>query len=616
MKASTTHQNDLDLLRIISCGSIASGKSTLLGRLMYETRLLSCNQAPASQQVSKKSKANGEVDFSVLVNGQAPERGQKTRVDIAYRLFTTKHRKFIAADVSGHEQYTRNMAIGASTADVAIILVDASQGILTQTQRHSSIASLLGIKHIVLVVNKMDLAGYQQDVFNDIVNRYQKFAKNLQFDSVVPIPLSALEGDNITEHSTNFQWYSGPSLLDHLETVDVIGAKRDHPFRFPVQKANHPSSELQGYSGTVATGTIGKGKEVRILPSGETAIVEDIFLYKTAIEKAVVDQTITLTLNKTINISTGDTIVEAGKPCEVSDQFSIAVVWIDEKPGFIGRTYCLAMGPTRVKAVITAIKHKVDINNFEKLSANALEQYDIGELTLSLDQPITFESNNQCKALGSFVLIDRYTDDKVATGVINFSLHRAANVHMQALVVKREAREKLNGHSGKVLWFTGLSGSGKSTVANALEQVLHQRGMRTYILDGDNVRHGLNKDLGFTDADRVENIRRISEVAKLMVDAGLIVITSFISPFRSERDMARSLFNEGEFVEVFINTPLEVAEQRDPKGLYKKARRGELPHFTGIDSDYETPLNAELVLDTATHSVEECVEQLLDFFSV
>tara|TARA_B110000858_G_scaffold17319_1_gene17509 strand:+ start:46752 stop:48644 length:1893 start_codon:yes stop_codon:yes gene_type:complete len=605
---------DLDLLRLISCGSAEDGKSTLIGRLLYEAQLLPNGQLATLEQDSGKQGTDDEIDFALLVDELPFEKEQNITIDVTYRYFNTGHRKFAVADNASQEQYTRNMVAGASTADLAIILVDASQGILSQTQRHSFIASLMGIKYVVLAINKMDLAHYEQDVFDDIVNHYMKFAENLQFDSIMPIPLSALNGANIVERSANFPWYAGPTLLDYLETVEIAGPEANYPFRFPVQEIGHLDSECKSYSGTVAAGSINKGELIRALPSGETATVKNVLPGKTELGKALVNQAITLSLDTEINISQGNTIVEAGNPCEVSDQFSVTTVWMDQKPGFIGRTYWLMMGPARVNAVITAIKHKVDINSFEKLSANELKQNDIGELTLSLDQAVAFEPYSQCKALGSFVLLDHYTNATVAAGIINFSLHRAANVHRQALVVKREAREQLNGHKGKVLWFTGLSGSGKSTVANALEQVLHQRGMRTYILDGDNVRHGLNKDLGFTDADRVENIRRISEVAKLMVDAGLIVITSFISPFRSERDMARSLFEEGEFVEVFVNTPLEVAEQRDPKGLYKKARRGELPHFTGIDSDYEAPLRAELEINTADNSVDECVEQILSYF--
>ena len=605
-------QSHLDLLRFITCGSVDDGKSTLIGRMLYEAQLLFQDQVTALKNDSKKmGTQGGDIDFALLVDGLAAEREQGITIDVAYRFFNTERRKFIVADTPGHEQYTRNMVTGASTADVAVILVDASQGILTQTRRHSFITSLLGIKHVVLAVNKMDLVDFEQSRYEEIVAAYQEFATHLKFETITEIPLSALKGDNVIERSKNTSWYYGPTLLGFLETVEVGRSQLKHPFRFPVQWVNRSNAAFRGYSGTVVAGSIEKGQQIRVLPSGEVAGVDEILLYKTNLDKAIAEQAVTITLDRDIDVSRGDVIVAANDPCEVSDQFEVSLVWMDQEHGYIGRSYWMQTGETRVNATITDIKFKYNINTFEQLSSQSLALNEIAELTLSLDKAIPFEPYESCKAMGAFVLVDRYSHATVGAGMINFALRRAQNVHRQALAVDKQARAKLNNHAGKVLWFTGLSGSGKSTIANALEQVLYERGMRTYILDGDNVRHGLNKDLGFTDADRIENIRRISEVAKLMVDAGLIVLTSFISPFRSERDMARSMFEADEFVEIYMNVSLETAELRDPKGLYKKARRGDLPHFTGIDSDYEIPENAELELSTEDLSVGECVKEIL-----
>lgn len=612
LNAYIEKQASLDLLRFITCGSVDDGKSTLIGRLLYEAKLIFDDQVASLQADSKKPGAgDSAIDFALLVDGLAAEREQGITIDVAYRFFNTARRKFIVADTPGHEQYTRNMVTGASTADVAVILLDASKGMLLQTQRHSFLVSLLGIRHVVLAINKMDLVSFDEEVFSSIVREYTDFSKNLEFSSITAIPLSATEGDNVIERSQHTRWYSGPTLLEFLETVEVRKSQLDHPFRFPVQWVNRYGSNFRGFAGTVVAGSIEKGAQLRVLPSGETASVQDLLLSKNSLSRAVVDQAVTITLDKEIDVSRGDVLVAAEDPCEVSDQFEVTLVWMNGEPGFIGRSYWLLLGTTRVNATITSIKFKYDINNFEELSSESMQLNDIGELNLSLDKPIAFEPYRKCRGMGSFVLIDRYSYATVGAGMINFALRRAGNIHRQALVVDRAARESLNGNSGRVLWFTGLSGSGKSTIANALEQALHLKGIRTYILDGDNVRHGLNKDLGFTDADRVENIRRISEVAKLMLDAGLVVITSFISPFRSERDMARRLFAEGEFFEIYVNVPLFVAEQRDPKGLYKKARRGDLPHFTGIDSSYEEPENPELELATADMSVDDCVAQIL-----
>ncbi len=605
-------QAGLDLLRFITCGSVDDGKSTLIGRMLFEAQMIFEDQITTLKADSKKlGTQGGDIDFALLVDGLAAEREQGITIDVAYRFFNSDRRKFIVADTPGHEQYTRNMVTGASTADVAVILIDATQGVLTQTRRHSFIASLLGIKHVVLAVNKMDLVEFDQDIFQDIVAAFREFATNLKFRSITEIPLSALKGDNVIARSSQTRWYSGPTLLGFLETVEVGRSQMEHPFRFPVQWVNRPHAGFRGYSGTVVAGSIEKGDPVRILPSGEVANVTEIVLYKTNLDKAIAEQAVTISLDRDIDASRGDVIVQADDPCEVSDQFEVSLVWMDQERGFVGRSYWLVLGTTRVNATITDIKYKYNINTFEKLSTRELELNEIAEATLSLDKEVPYEAYQSCKAMGAFVLIDRYSHATVGAGMVNFALRRAKNVHRQALVIDKKAREKLNGHKGRVLWFTGLSGSGKSTVANALEQVLHDQGIRTYILDGDNVRHGLSKDLGFTDADRVENIRRIAEVAKLMVDAGLVVLTSFISPFRSERDMARELFEAGEFVEIYVNVSLETAEQRDPKGLYKKARRGELPNFTGVDSDYEPPEDPELELSTDNLSVDECVKEIL-----
>ena len=612
--AYIANQSHLDLLRFITCGSVDDGKSTLIGRMLFEAQLIFEDQVTSLKADSKRQGTQGgEIDFALLVDGLSAEREQGITIDVAYRFFNTDHRKFIVADTPGHAQYTRNMVTGASTADVAVILVDASLGVLTQTKRHSFITSLLGIKHVVLAVNKMDLVNYDRDVFDAIVTTYSAFAEQLEFETVTPIPLSALMGDNVIERTRNTPWYTGPTLLGFLETVEVRQAQLEHPFRFPVQWVNRPNANFRGYAGTVVAGSIEPGDEVRILPSGESAQVSEIVLFEDKLERAVVDQAVTITLDRDIDISRGDVLVAADCPCEVSDQFDASLVWMDQEQGFVGRSYWLMLGTTRINATLTDIKYKYNIDTLDQLSARSFALNEIGRVTLSFDKAVPFEPYKDCMGMGSFVLVDRYSHATVAAGMINFALRRAGNVHRQALTVDKDARAKLNGHAGKVLWFTGLSGSGKSTITNATEQVLHNNGVRTYILDGDNVRHGLNRDLGFTDADRVENIRRIAEVAKLMVDAGLVVLTAFISPFRSERDMARALFDDDEFVEIYLDVPLEVAEQRDPKGLYRKARKGELPHFTGIDSTYEAPETAELMLPTGDLSVEECVKRVLEF---
>ncbi len=605
-------QANLDLLRFITCGSVDDGKSTLIGRMLYEAQLVFEDQVTSLQQDSKKlGTQGGDIDFALLVDGLAAEREQGITIDVAYRFFSTDHRKFIVADTPGHEQYTRNMVTGASTADVAVILVDAVNGVLTQTRRHSFITSLLGIRHIVLAVNKMDLVDYNEERFNEIVADYEKFAEQLSYESITAIPLSALKGDNVIERSGHTHWYSGPTLLGFLETVDVSNDDEQEAFRFPVQWVNRPSSDFRGFAGTVVAGSINKGDDVRVLPSGEVAKVQDIVLYHDSLDHAERDQAVTITLDKEVDVSRGDVIVSADAPSEVADQFDASLVWMDQDKGYTGRSYWLMLGTTKINATLTDIRFKYNINTLDQLSAREFELNDIGRVTMSFDKAVPFEAYANCKGMGSFVLIDRYTHATVGAGMINFALRRSQNIHRHAHNVDKEARARLNGHKGKAIWMTGLSGSGKSTVANALELELHNRGVRTFILDGDNVRHGLNKDLGFTDTDRVENIRRIAEVAKLMVEAGLVVITAFISPFRSERDMARALFEDDEFVEVHLDVPLEEAESRDPKGLYKKARRGEIPNFTGIDSPYEAPETADVTLKTHELSVEQCVEELI-----
>ena len=606
-------QNALDLLRFITCGSVDDGKSTLIGRMLYEAQLVFEDQVATLLKDSKKlGTQGGDIDFALLVDGLAAEREQGITIDVAYRFFGTDHRKFIVADTPGHEQYTRNMVTGASTADVAVILVDASQGVLTQTRRHSFLASLLGISHVVLAVNKMDLVNYDPAVFAQIESDYLAFAEALNFASITSIPLSALQGDNVIERSRRTDWYSGPTLLGYLETVEVAASNVDADFRLPVQWVNRPNADFRGFAGTVAAGSIAPGEAVQVLPSGQEAVVETIVLFDQSLPQALPKQSVTLTLDRQIDVSRGDVIVAKGSPCEVSDQFDTSLVWMDQDAGYVGRGYNLMLGGRIISATLTEIKYKVNVNTLEQLPSRSLALNDIGRVTLSLDEPIPFAAYADCRDLGSFILIDRYSKATVGAGMINFGLRRAQNLYPTQTTIDTASRAKLMGHEGKVIWLTGLSGSGKSTVADALESRLHAMGIHSYLLDGDNIRGGLNKDLGFTEADRVENIRRTAEVAKLMADAGLVVITAFISPFRSERDMARSLFKPGEFAEVFLDVSLDVAESRDPKGLYKKARRGELPHFTGIDSPYEAPESADLRLDTSELSVEECVDRLLD----
>lgn len=605
-------QSKLDTLRFISCGSVDDGKSTLIGRMLYEAQLLFEDQVSSLQADSKKSGTQGEdIDFALLVDGLSAEREQGITIDVAYRFFATDRRKFIVADTPGHEQYTRNMFTGASTADLAIILIDATQGILDQTRRHSFIVSLLGIKHIILAVNKMDLVDYSHECFQNICDEYTSLSKNFEFESITPIPLSALKGDNVVQNLNNMKWYQGPTLMTFLETVDISEGSKNGFFRLPVQLVNRPNSDFRGYSGTIISGNVSVGDKVKLLPSGKNATINRIILASQELENAICGQAITVTLDKEIDLSRGDLITSHENPCEVSNLFESDLVWIDNESGYIGRKYIIRLGTSQINASLTDIKFKYDINDFKEKPGRKLNQNDIARVQITLDNEIGFEAYKDCSGMGAFVLIDKYTNATAAAGMVRFSLRRANNIHRQNLDINRSDREKLAGHQAKVIWLTGISGSGKSTIANAAEKLLYQRGYRTYILDGDNIRHGLSKDLGFTEADRVENIRRISEVSKLMLDAGIIVITAFISPYRSERDMAKNLFDDGNFKEVFIDTPLKIAEERDPKGLYKKARNGKIPNFTGIDSPYEAPLNPDLVINAATQSIEDCARSLV-----
>jgi bifunctional enzyme CysN/CysC len=600
------------LLRFITCGSVDDGKSTLIGRLLHDTRLLLDDQVAALEADSRKHGTQGEqIDFALLVDGLAAEREQGITIDVAYRYFSTDKRKFIVADCPGHEQYTRNMATGASTADLAIVLVDARKGLLTQTRRHSYIVSLLGIKHVLLAVNKMDLVDYDHARFDEIVDGYRGLASTLGIDNVTAIPLSALKGDNMLVPSPATPWYTGESLLEHLENVDVSRTHGNTGFRMPVQWVCRPDQNFRGFAGTVVAGEIAPGDEVAVLPSGQRTKIARVVTATGDLDRVRAGQAVTLTLADEIDASRGDVIAAAVSPPEVADQFAAHMIWLGEDQMLPGRPYWLKIGARTVGATVTEIKHKVDVNTQDELAAKHLELNEVAYCNLYLDQPVAFETFADNKSLGAFILIDRQSNATVAAGTLDFALRRAGNIHWQHVDVDKTARSRIKHQQPRCLWFTGLSGSGKSTIANLVEKRLLAMGHHTYILDGDNVRHGLNKDLGFTDEDRVENIRRVAEVAKLMVDAGLIVLVSFISPFRAERRMARDMFAEGEFVEVFVNTPLEVAEKRDVKGLYAKARAGQLRNFTGIDSPYEEPEHPEAVLVTAEASASDLADKLV-----
>lgn len=613
IRAYLAAQEQKSLLRFITCGSVDDGKSTLIGRLLYESKLVFEDQLATLERESKiVGTQNGEIDFALLVDGLAAEREQGITIDVAYRFFSTDKRKFIVADTPGHEQYTRNMATGASTADLAILLIDARAGIMTQTRRHAYIASLLGIRQIVLAVNKMDLVDYDQTVFENIFKDFTQFSKELNFQQVTPIPLSALRGDNIITTSDKTPWYKGQSLLAYLEQAPTASELTAENFRFPVQWVNRPNLDFRGFAGTIASGLIKEGDAIRVLPGGKTSTIKQVLLADTALAQGEAGQSITLTLNDEIDISRGNVITKIDAPVEVSDQFEATILWMDEAAMLPGRPYTLKLASQTATATINSPKHKVNVNTLEKMAAKTLQLNEIGLCTLSLDRNIAFEPYDTNRTLGGFILIDRMSNATVGMGMIKFALRRAANVHWQSLSVDREAHASLKGQKPAVLWLTGLSGSGKSTIANALQALLHSHGRHSYLLDGDNVRHGLNKDLGFTDVDRVENIRRVGEVSKLMADAGLITIVSFISPFRAERRLARELMEDGEFIEIYVNTSLALAETRDPKGLYKKARAGEIANFTGIDSPYEPPEDPEITIDTEQVSAEDAAQIIFD----
>jgi bifunctional enzyme CysN/CysC len=626
-RAQGAHQSDLiaedigaylkqhevkSLLRFLTCGSVDDGKSTLIGRLLYDSKMIFEDQMAALEADSKRvGTQGGDIDFALLVDGLAAEREQGITIDVAYRFFSTDKRKFIVADTPGHEQYTRNMVTGASTADAAIILIDARKGVLTQTRRHSYLVKLLGIRHIVLAVNKMDLVDWSKETFDTIIAEYRDFANQIGIEDFTAIPMSALKGDNITDASDKAPWYSGPPLMRWLEDAPVEDDLREKPFRMPVQWVNRPNLDFRGFSGQIASGVIKPGDKVKALPSGRESTVERIVTFRGDLPEGVAGQSVTITLKDEIDVSRGDVLAASGNPPAVADQFESTVVWFDDEPMLPGRPYLLKVGARMVAAQITEPKYKVNVNTMEHLAAKRLELNEIGVVNLSTDAPIAFDAYEENKDLGGFILIDRISNRTVGAGLLHFALRRSQNIHWQAVDVHKDARARQKGQAPKVLWFTGLSGAGKSTIANLVEKKLFAEGRHTYLLDGDNVRHGLNKDLGFTDEDRVENIRRVAEVAKLMADAGLIVLVSFISPFRSERRMARDLMGEGEFLEVFVDTPLAVAETRDVKGLYQKARAGQLKNFTGVDSPYEPPENAEIRIDTTKASAEEAAEQIV-----
>jgi len=608
------HQHEhKSLLRFITCGSVDDGKSTLIGRLLYDSKMIFEDQLAALEADSKKvGTQGGDLDFALLVDGLAAEREQGITIDVAYRFFSTDKRKFIVADTPGHEQYTRNMVTGASTADLAVILIDARKGVLTQTRRHSYLVSLIGIRKVVLAINKMDLVDYSHEIFDTIVAEYRDFAKQIGLVDIVAIPVSGLKGDNITGPSERTPWYHGPTLMGYLETVEIEDLVQHQPFRLPVQWVNRPNLDFRGFAGTIVGGTVSPGDRVKVLPSGRESRVARIVTMDGDLDRAVAGQSVTLTLEDEIDVSRGDVLAAVDAPPAVADQFETTIIWMADEPMLPGRPYWMKIGTRQVSATITEPKYKVNVNTLEHLAAKKLALNEIGVCNVSLDHAIAFDPYTENRDTGGFILIDRLTNATVGAGLVHFALRRSQNIHWQALDINKGSRAALKGQKPCVLWFTGLSGAGKSTIANLVEKQLHALGRHTYLLDGDNVRHGLNRDLGFTDADRVENIRRVAEVAKLMTEAGLIVMVSFISPFRAERRMARSLFGEGEFLEVHVDTPLAVAESRDVKGLYKKARRGELKNFTGIDSPYEAPEHPEIYLDTGKSSPEDSATAIVD----
>ena len=606
-----------ELLRFITCGSVDDGKSTLIGRMLYESHMLFDDQLAALEADSKKvGTQEGEIDFALLVDGLAAEREQGITIDVAYRFFSTDKRKYIVADTPGHEEYTRNMATGASTADVAIILVDASQGVLTQTRRHSFIVSMVGVKRIILAVNKLDLVDYSQDVFESIVSDYSEFAEEaLSIEEITAIPISALKGDNIVGSSDNTPWYQGSSIMEYLESVEVSATSQSRPFRMPVQWVNRPNLDFRGFAGLIGSGMVSPGDRIRVLPSGTESTVERIVTMEGDLELAGAGRSVTLTLSDEIDISRGDSIVAADSPCGVADQFQTRILWMDESAMMPGRQYLFKSNTQTTSMTLGRLNHRIDVNTLEELPAKVLDMNEIGVCNISLSSRVAFDSYEDDPTMGGFIIIDRMTNNTVGMGLIDYALRRAENIHWQSMDVTKQSRAEQKSQQPKLLWFTGLSGSGKSSIANILEKKLQAMGRHTISLDGDNVRHGLNRDLGFTKADRVENIRRVGETSKLMVEAGLICIASFISPFASEREMVRNLMGDGEFIEVFVDTPLEVCEQRDVKGLYAKARAGELPNFTGISSPYESPVNPEIRIDTTDMSAEDAADSIIDYLS-
>ena len=608
----TAHENK-SLLRFITCGSVDDGKSTLIGRLLFETKLVFEDHMAALAADSKKvGTQGGDLDFALLLDGLEAEREQGITIDVAYRFFSTEKRKFIVADTPGHEQYTRNMVTGASTADLAVVMIDARKGVLTQTRRHTYLVSLLGIRNVVVAVNKLDLVDYSEDVFDAIEADYRGFAEQLGIEHVLCIPMSALKGDNLLQPSANTPWYHGPALIPFLETVEIDDVATDAPFRLPVQWVNRPSLDFRGFSGTVAGGEIAVGDPVRVLPGGQTSTVSRIVLGDADLDRAVAGQGVTVCLSDEIDVSRGDVLAAADDPPEVADHFEAHIVWMHEHQMLPGRPYLVKIGTRIVGATIDHPKYRINVNTLEHAAAKTLELNEIGVANIAFDRPIAFDPYSANRDMGGFIVIDRLTNSTVGAGLLHFALRRSQNVHWQALDIDADAHARLKGHAPAVVWFTGLSGSGKSTIANLVEKRLHAAGVHTTLLDGDNVRHGLNKDLGFTEEDRVENIRRVAEVSRLMVDAGLVVLVSFISPFRAERRMARERVGDGQFVEVHVDTPLAVAEERDVKGLYRKARSGELPNFTGIDSPYEAPEHPEIRIDTTQVAPEAAAEMIVE----
>jgi len=609
-------QHRKTLLRFIMCGSVDDGKSTLIGRLLYESHLVFDDHLSALETDSRRIGTQGdELDLALLVDGLAAEREQGITIDVAYRFFATEARKFIVADAPGHEQYTRNMITGASTADLAVVLVDARQGVLTQTRRHTYLLSLIGVRKIVLAVNKLDLLDYSREVFDRVNAEYREFAKDIGMTDIVSIPVSALRGDNVTEVSGNTPWYTGPTLLGTLESVDLDSDRRNRPFRMPIQWVNRPDSDFRGFAGTVVSGVLHPGDPVRLTPSGRRSTVSRIVTADGDLEEAVAGRAVTVTLADEIDVSRGDLLAAADAPPAVADQFEAHIVWMHDQEMLPGRSYFMKIGTLTVGLTVAHPKYKVNVNTLEHIAGKSLGLNEIGVCNLNLDRPIPFDPYADNRDTGGFIVIDRITNNTVGCGMLHFALRRADNIHWQSIDVNKAAHAALNNQRPCIVWFTGLSGAGKSTIANLVERKLLERGLHSYLLDGDNVRHGLNKDLGFTEADRVENIRRVAEVAALMVDAGLIVLASFISPFRSERRLARDLVSTTEFCEVFVDVTLAVAEQRDPKGLYRKARQGELLNLTGIDSPYEKPEHPEIHVDSTTLSAEQAADLVIGWLA-